>query len=131
VDQKLISNTTIYSSMASRSRLRAASTASDLDPANRTAHRRSRAGRQGRRRQGVSAARAALKAGARTCAQSRTGPHTVSEPQPLEQHQEELVEIESLDAVKPLAAVRRQDMAAVIDTVRLTTDDGLVRPRSQ
>jgi acyl-CoA reductase-like NAD-dependent aldehyde dehydrogenase len=36
----------------------------------------------------------------------------------LEQHQEELIEIESLDAGKPLAAVRRQDMAAVIDTVR-------------
>ena len=36
----------------------------------------------------------------------------------LEQHQEELIEIESQDAGKPLAAVRRQDMAAVIDTVR-------------
>src|ERR1700704_1938838 len=36
----------------------------------------------------------------------------------LEQHQEELIEIESLDAGKPLAAVRRQDMAAVIDTGR-------------
>src|SRR5258708_2469850 len=36
----------------------------------------------------------------------------------LEQHQEELIEIESLDAGKPLAAVPRQDMAAVIDTVR-------------
>jgi len=36
----------------------------------------------------------------------------------LERHQEELIEIESLDAGKPLAAVRRQDMAAVIDTVR-------------
>ncbi len=36
----------------------------------------------------------------------------------LEQHQEELIAIESLDAGKPLAAVRRQDMAAVIDTVR-------------
>jgi acyl-CoA reductase-like NAD-dependent aldehyde dehydrogenase len=36
----------------------------------------------------------------------------------LEQHQEELIEIESLDAGKPLAAVRRQDMVAVIDTVR-------------
>ncbi len=36
----------------------------------------------------------------------------------LEQHQEELIEIESLDAGKPLAAVRRQDMLAVIDTVR-------------
>src|ERR1700721_800699 len=36
----------------------------------------------------------------------------------LEEHQEELIELESLDAGKPLAAVRRQDMAAVIDTVR-------------
>src|SRR5450631_2338470 len=36
----------------------------------------------------------------------------------LEQHQEELIELESLDAGKPLAGVRRQDMAAVIDTVR-------------
>ena len=36
----------------------------------------------------------------------------------LEQHQEELIEIESLDAGKPLAAVRRQDMPAVIDTLR-------------
>ena len=36
----------------------------------------------------------------------------------LEEHREELTEIESLDAGKPLAAVRRQDMAAVIDTVR-------------
>jgi aldehyde dehydrogenase (NAD+) len=36
----------------------------------------------------------------------------------LEQHQDELVEIESLDAGKPLAAVKRQDMPAVIDTLR-------------
>jgi acyl-CoA reductase-like NAD-dependent aldehyde dehydrogenase len=36
----------------------------------------------------------------------------------LESHQEELIEIESLDAGKPLAAVRRQDMPAVIDTLR-------------
>jgi aldehyde dehydrogenase (NAD+) len=36
----------------------------------------------------------------------------------LEEHQEELIALESLDAGKPLAAVRRQDMAAVIDTVR-------------
>src|SRR5258706_2075057 len=36
----------------------------------------------------------------------------------LEQHQEELIELESLDAGKPLAGVRRQDMASVIDTVR-------------
>ena len=38
----------------------------------------------------------------------------------LEEHQEELIEIESLDAGKPLAAVRRQDMAAVIDTCATT-----------
>jgi acyl-CoA reductase-like NAD-dependent aldehyde dehydrogenase len=36
----------------------------------------------------------------------------------LEQHQEELIELESLDAGKPLAGVRRQDLASVIDTVR-------------
>ncbi len=36
----------------------------------------------------------------------------------IEEHREELVELESLDAGKPLAAVRRQDMAAVIDTLR-------------
>src|SRR3984893_14424552 len=36
----------------------------------------------------------------------------------LEEYHEELIELESLDAGKPLAAVRRQDMAAVIDTIR-------------
>src|SRR5665213_974874 len=36
----------------------------------------------------------------------------------LEEHKEELIEIESLDAGKPLAAVRRRSLAAVIDTVR-------------
>src|ERR1700742_859626 len=36
----------------------------------------------------------------------------------LEQHKEELTELEIRDAGKPLSAVRRQDMAAVIDTVR-------------
>ncbi|WP_059414134.1 aldehyde dehydrogenase family protein [Cupriavidus basilensis] len=36
----------------------------------------------------------------------------------LELHQEELIALESLDAGKPLAAVRRQDMPAVIDTLR-------------
>src|SRR6202167_3069518 len=36
----------------------------------------------------------------------------------VEEHQEELTALESLDAGKPLAAVRRQDMAAVLDTVR-------------
>ncbi|HBD34757.1 MAG TPA: betaine-aldehyde dehydrogenase, partial [Cupriavidus sp.] len=36
----------------------------------------------------------------------------------LEAHAEELITLESLDAGKPLAAVRRQDLPAVIDTVR-------------
>jgi aldehyde dehydrogenase (NAD+) len=36
----------------------------------------------------------------------------------IEEHSEELVELESRDAGKPLASVRRQDLAAVIDTVR-------------
>ena len=36
----------------------------------------------------------------------------------FEKHTEELIEIESMDAGKPLAAVRRQDMVAVIDTLR-------------
>jgi aldehyde dehydrogenase (NAD+) len=36
----------------------------------------------------------------------------------IEQHAEELIQIESRDAGKPLAAVRRQDMPAVIDTLR-------------
>ena len=36
----------------------------------------------------------------------------------IEDHAEELIAIESLDAGKPLAGVRRQDMPAVIDTLR-------------
>jgi aldehyde dehydrogenase (NAD+) len=36
----------------------------------------------------------------------------------LEDHAEELVELESLDAGKPIAAVRRQDLPAAIDTLR-------------
>src|SRR5712671_1295323 len=65
----------------------------------------------------VSAARAALKVwgGMRAAERGRILQRAASL---LEQHQEELIEIESLDAGKPLAAVRRQDMAAVIDTVR-------------
>jgi len=65
----------------------------------------------------VAAARAALKVwgGLRAAERGRILQRAASL---LEQHQEELIEIESLDAGKPLAAVRRQDMAAVIDTVR-------------
>jgi aldehyde dehydrogenase (NAD+) len=36
----------------------------------------------------------------------------------VEEHQEELAALESLDAGKPIAGVRRQDIAAVIDTIR-------------
>jgi aldehyde dehydrogenase (NAD+) len=36
----------------------------------------------------------------------------------LEEHQDALVQLESMDAGKPLAAVQRQDMPAVIDTLR-------------
>jgi aldehyde dehydrogenase (NAD+) len=36
----------------------------------------------------------------------------------VEEHAEELVQLESRDAGKPLAGVRRQDMPAVIDTMR-------------
>jgi aldehyde dehydrogenase (NAD+) len=65
----------------------------------------------------VSSARAALKVwgGMRAADRGRVLQRAA---ELLEQHQEELIEIESLDAGKPLAAVRRQDMAAVIDTVR-------------
>jgi aldehyde dehydrogenase (NAD+) len=65
----------------------------------------------------VSAARAALKvwggmrAAERACILQRAASL-------LEAHQEELIQLESRDAGKPLAAVRRQDMAATIDTVR-------------
>jgi aldehyde dehydrogenase (NAD+) len=36
----------------------------------------------------------------------------------VEEHQQELITLESLDAGKPIAGVRRQDIAAVIDTIR-------------
>ncbi len=35
----------------------------------------------------------------------------------IRQHAEELIELESLDAGKPVAAIRRQDMPAVLDTL--------------
>ncbi len=65
----------------------------------------------------VAAARAALKVwgGLRAAERGRILQRAAAL---LEQHQEELIELESLDAGKPLAGVRRQDMASVIDTVR-------------
>src|SRR3981189_2307986 len=65
----------------------------------------------------VSAARAALKVwgGMRAAERGRILQRAAAL---IAENQEELIELESLDAGKPLAAVRRQDMAAVIDTVR-------------
>jgi aldehyde dehydrogenase (NAD+) len=65
----------------------------------------------------VSAARAALKVWGGLKAAER-GHILQRAANLLEEHQEELIALESLDAGKPLAGVRRQDMAAVIDTVR-------------
>jgi aldehyde dehydrogenase (NAD+) len=65
----------------------------------------------------VSAARAALKVWGGLRAAER-GLILQRAASLLEEHQEELIALESLDAGKPLAGVRRQDMAAVIDTVR-------------
>jgi len=65
----------------------------------------------------VKAARAALKVwgGMRAADRGRILQRAASL---IEEHSEELVQIESRDAGKPLASVRRQDMPAVIDTVR-------------
>jgi aldehyde dehydrogenase (NAD+) len=65
----------------------------------------------------VSAARAALKVwgGMRAAERARILQRAAAL---LEEHQEELIKLESRDAGKPLASVRRQDIAAVIDTVR-------------
>jgi aldehyde dehydrogenase (NAD+) len=65
----------------------------------------------------VSAARAALKVWGAMRAAER-GRILQQAASLLEEHAEELIALESLDAGKPLAGVRRQDMAAVIDTVR-------------
>ena len=65
----------------------------------------------------VKAARAALKVwgGMRAADRGRILQRAASL---IEEHSEELVQFESRDAGKPLASVRRQDMPAVIDTVR-------------
>ncbi|HEY5102122.1 MAG TPA: aldehyde dehydrogenase family protein, partial [Steroidobacteraceae bacterium] len=65
----------------------------------------------------VSAARAALKRWGAMRAAER-GRILQRAAALLEEHQEELIKLESRDAGKPLASVRRQDMAAVLDTVR-------------
>jgi aldehyde dehydrogenase (NAD+) len=65
----------------------------------------------------VNAARKAFKGWSRLRAAER-GHILMRAAALLEEHKEELIEIESRDAGKPLASVRRQDMAAVIDTIR-------------
>jgi acyl-CoA reductase-like NAD-dependent aldehyde dehydrogenase len=89
----------------------------DLDPATEQPIAAVAQGTKADVDQAVIAARAALKVwgGLRAAERGRILQRAAML---LEQHQEELIEIESLDAGKPLAAVRRQDMAAVIDTVR-------------
>ena len=65
----------------------------------------------------VKAARAAQKvwAGMRAADRGRILHHAADL---IEQHADELIQIESRDAGKPLASVKRQDMPAVIDTLR-------------
>lgn len=65
----------------------------------------------------VESARAALKVWGALRAADR-GRILQRAAQLVEDHQEELIALESLDAGKPLAGVRRQDMVAVIDTIR-------------
>src|SRR5271169_4456229 len=89
----------------------------DLDPATEEPIAEVAQGGKADVDKAVSSARAALKvwSGLRAAERGRILQRAAAL---VEAHQEELIEIESLDAGKPLAAVRRQDMAAVIDTVR-------------
>lgn len=65
----------------------------------------------------VKAARAALKVWGGMRAADR-GRILMRAATLIEEHGEELVQIESRDAGKPLASVRRQDLPAVVDTIR-------------
>ena len=65
----------------------------------------------------VRAARAALKVWGGMRAADR-GRILMRAADLIEQHAEELIQVESRDAGKPLASVKRQDMPAVIDTLR-------------
>src|SRR5258708_25221741 len=84
----------------------------DLDPATEEPIAEVAQGGKADVDKAVSAARAALKVwgGLRAAERGRILHRAASL---LEQYQEELIEIDSLDAGKPLAAVRRQDMSAV------------------
>jgi aldehyde dehydrogenase (NAD+) len=89
----------------------------DIDPATEEVIGMVAEGNQADVDRAVSAARAALKPWGAMRAAER-GRILQRAAALLEEHQEELIELESRDAGKPLASVRRQDMAAVIDTVR-------------
>jgi acyl-CoA reductase-like NAD-dependent aldehyde dehydrogenase len=89
----------------------------DIDPATEQAIAAVALGSKADVDVAVKAARAALKVwgGMRAADRGRILQRAASL---LEEHSEELVQIESRDAGKPLAGVRRQDMPAVIDTIR-------------
>src|ERR1700733_7630838 len=89
----------------------------DLDPATEEPVAEVAQGGKADVDKAVSSARAALKVWGALRAAER-GRILLRAAALLEEHQEELIEIESRDAGKPLAAVRRQDMPAVIDTIR-------------
>ncbi len=89
----------------------------DLDPATENPIAEVAQGGKADVDKAVEAARAALKiwSGMRAAERGRILQQAASL---MEQHQEELIAIESLDAGKPLAGVKRQDMAAMLDTLR-------------
>src|SRR5271154_5411520 len=89
----------------------------DLDPATEEPIAEVAQGGKADVDKAVSSARAALKVwgGLRAAERGRILQRAAAL---FEEHQEELVELESMDAGKPLAALMRQDMAAVIDTLR-------------
>src|ERR1700743_111172 len=88
----------------------------DLDPATEEPIAEVAQGGKADVDKAVSSARAALKVwgGLRAAERGRILHRAASL---LEQHQEELIEIESLDAGKPISAVMRQDIPAAIDTL--------------
>jgi aldehyde dehydrogenase (NAD+) len=89
----------------------------DIDPATEEPMAQVALGSKADVEAAVKAARAALKVWGGMRAADR-GRILYRAAALLEEHSEELVQIESRDAGKPLAGVRRQDMPAVIDTIR-------------
>jgi aldehyde dehydrogenase (NAD+) len=89
----------------------------DLDPADETPIAMVASGNQADVDTAVAAARAALDGWANMRAADR-GRILYRFADLVEQHQDELVALESRDAGKPVSAVRRQDLPAVIDTIR-------------